>query len=258
MKTILTKEIDGYTIITGFDNPVIDPVATKIYVAGLLKDEITEEKKNVDNKQKELFTLQKNKNDLMNMAKQKVAIGDKRNLAILNYQIEQRDEQIDFVNKELSVLIKKQIEKEKEIFQNNSIYFETKPGEIVIDDETAGRLGKLCIENEYVDVGGNIIENNKGVRFIKDGKIITIEKIGVKPDGPLMQDVSAEQYDVMRINALSAEEKQAEIDNVSSFLLSDAAAMRSRLEIQGVADALAQSQKWYQDEIAKLKQKYAV
>jgi hypothetical protein len=58
MKTILTKKIDGYTIVTGVDKPVVDPVGTAKAVVDYVAKDIEKAEKDGDlEKIRELMTI---------------------------------------------------------------------------------------------------------------------------------------------------------------------------------------------------------
>jgi len=257
MKTIITQMIDGYNIITGFDQPVIDPEATKVEAG---KKDITEQAKKVEKKANEINAIYKVVNDLITQYEQHKKNGDINKAAKVDYEIQLKNIQIEILNDEMKVLLKEKKIADKKIWNESIVYFEPRQGEICITDELASELGKKIIDNPgcKVDVDGNLIVNKIGVKYIKDGKILKVEKLGEEPDGLLMSEVTPDQFEVMRIEAMTEQEKINEVNSIKKSLASQAANMRSTLEIQGDDNALQKARNWYDVEVLNLKEKYGI
>lgn len=72
-------------------------------------------------------------------------------------------------------------------------------------------------------------------------------------------DLTPEQLEEVRIQKLTPEQKEAEKQAAIDSALQQSVNMRSGLEIQGIdpAQALADSQAWYQEQLTKIEAKYA-
>ena len=259
MKTIITKKIDGYNIIVSFGDLLIEPVETRKKVDGLMKGQ--QVVKDCVNKGKELSNIWTTRNDYIRVAKAAFKSGDSKKHADAMYQIELRDEQIKALNKELVELKKKVEEKRQEIWKENLIYFDPKPSEIMIDEDKYLELGKVIMNakeerGNLVDIDGKEIIDNRGVKYIKEGKIVEIKELGKKPEGPLLKDVTPEEFERIRYRYTSLEDIEAEKQTKLNSLISEAANMRSRFEIQGDSDALKKAQDWYKLESQKVDDLY--
>lgn len=258
MKTIIVKEIDGYDIIQAFGDALIDPQATKNKVMGL--HEKTNEAKAVEKKAEELNRLWKSRHDAKKAAIEAFDKGDQTNHAKHYYMVEIRDTQIEEINKDMVELLKKKKQKDIEIWKENLVYFEPKSGETVISDNEYERLGAAFLsaqeKGNVIDSTGKEIINLKGVKYVKEGKIITIDKLGQDVDGPLLKDLNQDQLVRMRYQYMTEEDIEAEKTSQINVAAASAANMRSQLEIQGDDKALEKSQAYYNNEVSNIEDKY--
>jgi hypothetical protein len=261
-KTIITKEIDGFNIILGFGELVIDPEATKKAINPRLPE--TDEYKAVQKISAEMGRLSSNRQDLIKSAKEAFRNQDKSKHAKICYEIELRDEQIKEVQKKLIDACKVLNNKRIEIWKENLVYFEPKAGEKSISEKEYKSLSEKMLKTEsegkkvVFDITGKEIVNNKGVKYIKNGKVIIIERLGEEPDGPLQKDVTPEEFEQMRMESLTDTERKTEYEAIKAGLLSQATQMRSGLEIEGDKKALEKSQDWYNQKLNEIKQKYGI
>lgn len=259
MKTVITEKIDGYDIIKGFGDPQIEPVETRKKVEEKMK--VQPELKEVERKAEEMKRLWKLRHESKDAAKIAYAAEDIKNHAKFVYEVEMRDEQIKTLNLELVELLKKLEEKRQEIWKQNLEYFQPKKGEYFISDDEYKQLGKLAMDakskrGNLIDKNGNEVIDNRGVKYIKEGKVIEIKELGKKVDGPLISEVSPEEFQRMRYSYTSLEdiekEKQGKINSVMSYALQ----MRGELEIKGDSEALKKSQDLYKAEVEKIELEY--
>lgn len=258
MKTILIEKIDGYYIVRAFGETLIDPVATKNILMQL--HDKTDEDKAVERKANEIKQKSVSRKEAYFAAKEARKKGDKINEAKHMNLVELRFDQIKILETEMRELLEKKKQKDVQLWKENIVYFEPKKGEEIITDEQYEQLGAAFMAAEakgnYIDVSGQEVVNNKGVKYVKDGQIMVVDKIGVKPDGLLLSTFTPEQLEQERYNYMSLQdiesEKQAAINNVAM----QAVNYRSSLEIQGDSEALAKSQAWYAEQVSQIEDKY--
>jgi hypothetical protein len=258
MKTVITQQIDGYNIIIGFDKPQIDPIETKKAIQPLINN--LNISKKLKQKIKEAGRIHKAKSAaLLKMKfaeKQKDAIKFEEAERELNKRLNDLKE----IEKDFIELKKEQLEKIQALKKNNRVYFEPRTGEDRITKNEYQTLSAAYIDNKQngnlTDRNGNEVIDNRGQTYVKEGQIIHITTIGHEVDGPLVSNLTPAAlarliYEYMTIPEIEAE-KQEKANNI----LSQAAVMRSELEIQGDPDALTKSQTWYNDQITALNSEY--
>ncbi len=267
MKTAITKEIHGKTIIIGFSDPVIDPVETEKKIIPLLDD--TEEVRKIKTKAKEIGDRQRMGIIAMKEHARFLVMGKvqqsnaKKNEAAEHFNkvtvlmVENKPNIIAFKN------IKKKFVKE------HAEYFQPKIGEVFIEDEQyqklvkkeIGEFGKLTLAGKVIpDYSGQSIYQKTGVKWI----IINLDFGDKFPDGAILvrnltdeQKIEiADQTEIDRISELSGPEKETEKQNAIDGIAYQAAKMRSALEIQGDGKALVKSQDWYNAELVIIEAKY--
>ncbi len=258
MKTIIVKKIDGYDIVDGFGQTCIDPEGTKKAIKELAL--YPEENKVADAKLTEINNLLKNRLGLIESAKLHNKNKDMKKLSMVNYEIEQRNEQISQLRDQHIVLLRLAADKQQLIWLENAVYFEAKKGEKGITDDEFYEYSNLLTEagkkKSVLGIDKKAIEDHRGVKFVKLGKLCEVTALGEKPDGELMENVSPEQFEVMRFDNLTPEEKTAEYDMLIDGLQSQANVMKGKLEITGDSKALEKAQVWYTSEVVKADDKY--
>ena len=175
-------------------------------------------------------------------------------------------------------------EKRKDIFDSTAVFFESKSGEKIISDEEAetvqANLAALK-DNNVLKVDADLdpksavsIDNYKGGEYwnrsaegVWTKTEITALDVAPPVDSVAKADLTAgdleeirDQAEQERIDAMTAEEKQAEYDSLAASALAMSAQKRSEYEIQGVeaAQALLDAQAWYNSELAVLQDKYGI
>lgn len=276
MKTKITQNIDGYDIIIGIGEAQIDGVATDKVTIPLLKDTA------------EYIAVEKAKNELSVAAGERYkAAGEcnKIQTGILFAKDEETKKQLKFELQKMSLLYQQkaitQKEKEealkplaqplmakrKELFMANSVYFQPKEGETIITSDEATAIETAMISatenNCYVDINLKEICDNRGkTAWSKSGgtwSSRSITKLGDEIKSGEITEINDEiiaQLESERISKLSAKEKEAEKTAAINSLGSQAAFMRSTLEIQGDSKALEKSKEWYNAEVEKINLKY--
>lgn len=260
MKTILTKKIDGYDIIIGFGSPGIEPIETGRKANGLLEKQ--PEVKACFEKAEELKKLWKARLDSIRIARQAFKKGDKKKHAEAMYNIEMRDEQIKVISEEMKELAKKREAKRVELWNENLVYFEPKPGEKIITEDEYLEIGKKLIDatanNCVLSIDGKEIIDCRGVKYIKKGEIVEIKSLGEKIDGPLVKDVTPEEFQRIKYRYMSIEDIEAEKQSKINIVIGGSIQKRNELEILGDVDALKKSQDWYKAEAKKIEDEYKI
>lgn len=258
MKTAFIKEIDGYEIITGFDNAAIDKEATKKIVNEKLEKidatiKFIEEKSRHDKLYQELIKENRKPNNAEKVKTIETAFHESESK----------------MNNHLSEMTR---EKQR-LTAENLVYFEPKRGEILLDDEIAPYLQKKfeqLDDESALTKDGKVIPNFKGTEYWtnKGGwKRGIIEKIGEPfPEGGILAaDITpeqgaeiADQLEVDRIAGLPGPTREAEKEAAIKKANSDAAHMRSMFEIDGIPseEALSRSQKWFKEQKKAIEKKY--
>jgi hypothetical protein len=257
MRTLITEQIDGYTIVLGVDRPTVDAVTTRQKIDEKIADDplILE----IIEKQKQAVLL----------AKEWGRCQKKRRLAAKSQTLE---EQYNATCLEIGALHDKVDAKRFEMMQAEPIYFEPKLGELMVSDEVgADHLAKFPVPHgKKLVMYGDYVTDLRGQKYwIKtDGhwEHLEIEKLGEEiPDGGLTVDEMTDEtrIDIGQqlkdeyIRGLCGEEKQAELKKALAVALDQAAYMKSKLEIQGDTDALAKSQEWYKAETDRIQELFS-
>jgi len=258
MKTVITQEIDGYTIVTGVGDPVIDAVATRLKVDKLMNNdpdmlEFHKKTQAANLKLKEFYRANKKRS----RAARAQTLWEQFQNTILEIQADR----------------KKLNEKCTELYKKNIEYFQPKPGEFIVTDEIWQKYLALLQERKNQQVcfhgGHGLIPDLRGQRYWikKDGKWEhgVIEKLGEEfPCGyktaETMPDETKheiiEQLHTERIRGLSDDEKQKELEKEKNIALDRAAFMKSRLEVEGDDQALEKSREWHKAETERLELRY--
>jgi hypothetical protein len=267
MKLIHTKIIDDHEIIIGIGSPSIDPVETTKKVSEKIKD--TDSYKFIELRKNEI------------KSKMVSAFKSKQNADNAKDKNEAKKHSDDYIFrmgqvKELESEIKTklpELEKNRyDLATSEAVYFDRKPNEHLKTDEEAE-----AIENKMVAAtqNGSVLKldeteiiDNRGVVYWKESPWTktVIEKIGVEipTAGIIEKDLTelqrveiAEKLEESRIEVLTAAEKTAEKAARIEQAAAEADAMRGKLEIQGVTDALTQAQSWYNEQVAIIESKYS-
>jgi hypothetical protein len=271
MKTVITQEIDGYTIVTGVGDPVIDAVATRLNVEKLTADDpdriaLSKASEDAGKKIKEYLIANSRKG-------KKRVVNGVRIGGVSEKQVKALWDDFQKTMDSVKEFRAKLNEKCTELYKRNIEYFEPKFGEFIVTDEIGQRYLTLLQARKNQQVcfydGEKFVSDLRGQHYWikKDGKWErgVIEKLGQEyPDGcetvETMPDETKqeiiEQLDTDRICDLSPGEKQKELEKQKNIALDRAASMKSRLEIEGDDQALEKSREWHRLETERLEQRY--
>lgn len=257
MKTIITREIDGYNVVMGIDYPIIDSVATRLKVDNIVKDD------------PEMLEAAKVTNQIAKLHKAyfKLSNAKKRRFA---GKMQTLRERFDLLIPVLAKLRASTDEKRWKLFNEDPIYFQPKPGERIISDEEAESFDIPRPENRVLLRNGDFIPDFRGVKYwLKTDdrwSLNEITKIGIPvpswsvPELSLTLDQQVEiraQFETDRISRLTDDEKNKESDAVKKGALTRAGFMKSELEIEGAKDPLRKSQAWYESELEQIEARYS-
>jgi len=243
VKTIIAKEIDGLRIVVGFDRPVIDAIATKKAVEGLINE----------TSEYQAYIAAKS------AAEQDVAIIGEAWQAVLN--------------------------KQREIVQENAIYFTPKTDETIISSEEAETLKAqfealpektvlVIDEDENGTLQSNELVDHRGeVYWTRDVNGIwrkeTVMTLGetLPIDSTLPEELTPEQWQEIveqieqaRIDALSTDERNQEFEEHRKTTRREAIFMKEELIMDGVGEteALSQAWAWSDNKLAELRTRYNI
>lgn len=272
MRTILTRKIDGYDIIIGFGVPVIDPIATREVVGPILFE--SGETKAIIAKNKEIGGVRKLARSVIDSARVALKNGDQRKVDDLNADYRRYNRDIAEKLEELIPMKKAYEIRRRELMVTNAIYFEPKKGESVAADEEVSDINKKLValdKDQKLDAEGFIVPDYRGKTYHRKGSdgwsVQKIKTLGEIPESGSIeaskltddqrQDIALDA-DKKRIAGLKETDRIAEKNNVIDSLATQAALMRSKLEIQGAtaSKALTDSKKWYEAEVVKTEAKY--
>jgi hypothetical protein len=271
LKTIKTQKIDDYDIVIGICDAesFIDQEATKIKVNKIIKDEKIYKDIEKFKDQLSTYIYQSNK-ALVNAKKAK----DKSERDKFTNEYQSRQKDIKDIQNDLKPMAVEFEKKYRELILSNAEYFGLQEHEIYIEDSEAAKFETLMIDatqnGDLVDKDKNIIQDNRGkIYWLKSGdtwnkaeilNLGDIPAVGAKEFNDLSIEEKQEiidQVETDRIAALSSTQKAEEKALKLSDLITQAAQMKSELEVQGESNALQISQDWLAAESDKLDLIYA-
>jgi hypothetical protein len=263
MKTVITRKINGLEIVTGFSELSIEPIETRKIVADEIKK--TAEYLAAAEKQNKMSAAYRAAGAAAIKSKATKAQGDKikhhNEFTMFNAQAKGYENEV----KELLPALKK---KETELRRTHAVYFEPTARETIKTEAEISNLTDIIASLKgkgYVDLSGNVIEDNRGVVYCKklstQWKISRILTLGVKvpKTGILYDDLTAEdkkavdlQIEIDAAAKLTTAEKLAGKVQAENRAVNDALAMRQKLEIQSVETALEDSRAWFAERMAEV------
>lgn len=275
MKTIKTKQIDGYTVVESVQSAggFIDPEATKKIVA--VEIEKTEAYKQIEALKKQMLDCAIKARENQAKARQAKQGGKSYDEYWAAYKAEM--EKFNAIQTELLPLATTLKQEFARLTLEHAVYFNLPEGEELREDseadEISAALESAASNNSVIALqGGEIIEvvDNRGKRFYQKsgGRWVGAEitKLGetAKKSAIAEADLTddqraeiAEQNESDRVAALKPADKEAEKAAVLKSLAQAAASKKAELEITGDSKALETAQSWYQSEAAIVEAKYA-
>jgi len=283
-KSLIVKKIDGFDVITGFQNRPIDPVATQHGSRQNIQNmpeslELKAKNEIQDGYRIKLLEARKNAKAYLYLAGQN---RDKGESDTLNKSESAKQDKIandlvgtmNTVNDELKVLSMACKFACEKVLTDNPVYFEPRANEVVkdqaeIDDLTQKFKDKP--DNAQLLENGGFVEDYRGKTYHDklNGKwsAYTIDKIdfGLPVDAKFTDDLAdiekteiAEQENTDRLAALSAEDKTAEFEGKKAGLAGQSQTMETSLKFDGDVDFTTKAQEFYNTELTKLKLEYGV
>jgi len=291
MYTANIIEIDGLTVITGIDKKGIDQVETEKKIAPYLQEsseikaidaknnQIKAYVKNIEaitNQEKQLlFVVSSEKGIPVNLIKDEhLTFNQRESFQRFKEKKDFNRKQAEILQQDLPALNEKKNAKRLALILQHAVYFQTPGGQIDLSESQAYEFNKkLCAAVEYFNstkkrrvllLTGEVIDDLCGqiawiksdkwykrqLQFLTD-KLDTTEILQDDLDDDQKKEIAA-QEEAERILNLTQEQREAETAQRIDALLSQAAAMRSKLEIQGDAGALEKTKAWYQEQIFAL------
>jgi hypothetical protein len=259
MWTLVTAEIDGYTVVTGLDQEIIDPVATKKTVLEARKSEIDKAAKTADELGKE---YNKNYSHLMSVSK----LPGRRPTPEEEKIVTDSHNSYAAARQKLFALLTVTPEDIRE----HAIYFEPRSGEQAIADETANEIASKLRnlgEDQVLTSCGEVIPSKVGIYYFRrvngEIKLFRISKIGEDIPSDGFTKMTAEQdkeykesINLQRIATLTPEQKQAEKNEELKLAISCAAGRRSELEILEHHDPFGEAKRYYAELCEEIERKY--
>ncbi len=292
MYTANILEIDGLKVITGIDKKGIDHVETEKKIAPYLHESSEQKAidarqnqigvylKNIEavtSQEKQLlFVISTEKGIPVKLITDKHITHSQRE-QFQKYK-EKKDfnrAQIETLQQDLPMLNKKKEEKRLSLIIKHAVYFETPGGQVDLTEIQAHDFNKkLCAAVEYFNqtqkrrlllLTGEVVDDLRGkvawnalemvwkkrtIQYLTE-KLETYEVL----EDDLIDDQKkeiAEQLEAERVANLTTEQKEAEMAARIDALLSQSVVMRSKLEIQGDAEALQKARDWYQEQVQLL------
>lgn len=270
MKTALTREINGKTIIIGFSDPVIDPVETEKKILALKILDESDESRKLKAKIKEIGERQRMGIQSMKEHARLKFAGQFPQSEAKRKEGQDHYDKVKVLMAENKPLIENFKNKKNQLVKEQAVYFTPKNGEVFIEQEQyekfmkkeIGEFGKLTLAGKVIpDYSGHFIYQKIDSRW----NILQLNLGDKFPEGAILErDLTEEQkieIDIQaesdRIAELSGPEKEAEKQAAINNIANQAASMRSALEIQGDPKALEKSQDWYNEQLAIIEDKYS-
>jgi hypothetical protein len=257
MKTVITQNIDGYSVIKGFSNAAVDPEATKARVK-----EILTEDGDIGNLELEVKVIAAKNQEHLKSAKD----AKRRKLSVYPMKTLLLQTQIEELNKDHAVTVGKFIEKKNRLFKENAVYFAPKKGEHILIDsdykEIRDKLKSIPANHKpYVDVKDvngfvtsisfGTIPDYRGKKYYTKSNskwsCHVIEKLNeeIPANGKLKDTLSRselkeiqEQVDLNRISNMSLVEREKERDSKIRYYLRISALEKTEYDLQGIEDSL--------------------
>lgn len=285
------KEIDGIKVVLGVDTKKLDPVETlkktKTSIENCREFKICQDKhskiKNLTidngsiNKQAQRIISRVAKNKGLNESDLKPEHFTSAELeSFKNYdaKIKVNNDSINVIRTELTTANKTFEKKKVEIMKTEGVYFDIGKNEVEITDAVAkdytSKLTAIAGSKQFLTLDGEIVPDNRNKTFFSliDGiweKLIptslsqevdlTIYKL--QEDLTEEEKIAiAEQFESDRLNNLTDDERDLEIQMALDNLMNRCVNYRSKLEIQGDKEALAKSQELYNTEKVLIEKKY--
>lgn len=155
----------------------------------------------------------------------------------------------------------------------HAVYFHPGPGEDLIADADAERLRGLWEalgQSRQLKLDGAYVGDFRGREYwTKAGtwsRTVIVRVGDTPPAGAVAEDdlTEAQRQEIagaaeaQRLAGMTREQRQTEAAAAKASALTQAAAMRSELEIEGAEDALTRSQEWYRGRVVAIADTYGV
>jgi hypothetical protein len=247
METLRYETIDGYDVVTGVSERIVNPVGTQEKVRAAL--EKSPEKSEYEGVLGQMGDLRRNTKTLLSQLPEKPEYKEsiERNEQAYNRLDADRSQKYQALTARCAALRKEHTQ-----------YFGLRRGEVQPENtpELAAAFRSLG-KRQKLTVGGEKLEDNRGRRYLtRDHTVETVQKLGeALPDGAtwledttqVQRDRAQEVAEQRRVTALSAEARMVEMQTELATAGMRAMQQRSINEIQGQSadEALKNSQSLY-------------
>jgi len=246
MKTVISKDIDGYNIIHGFSDPVVDPVSTQNAINNIVNASA----------ERQAFV------DAEHIMREKIAILHKLELQASRIDGDDASfiKAIDAartIRDETVLALKSVISAARAA---TVIYFTPRDGEEMVSDEVAAPLeaSMASLEDGHLlQRNGESMQDNRGKKYADAGDIKTIVALGEKVIGPITTGLGAADEEAAIISTMSAEQKADKSAADRKSYMHEAIGIKIAAEIDNDADPLGAAQAFLAEKDAMLAIKYA-
>ena len=270
MRTIFWIAVDENKVVTGFGEAagLIDPVATEIKIAPLLA--AASEMQQLKALNAQVNAARQTAIQALTFAEQARLRGDSSTMVRQNAEYQAQMAVVADLEKQLPPLVSAFEVMRAKVTEANAAYFTPAPGESLIDDAQASDMQAkhaatppgqaLLLTGEYVtDLRGrDFWLTSPWAHKVIDTLGEDLPSGAITPE--LLTDAQRAEISVQqeadRVAALSPADRAAEAAQAQAQAQTDAAALRSKLEITGDAKALAKAQAAYADGLAAVNAKY--
>lgn len=271
MKTIVHASIDGFEIVLGFGNAdgFIDPQATYAKIGELIRE--TGEAKAMQAASDALASRKAEYRELYGQYDIARMQGNQFAMQRTGLAIQSKQTEIDEAAAALPDLVTAFEARRAKLFADHAEYAKPPQGEDLIADDAATALqGKFALKEGYaLLMDGTTVPDLRGrvCWTQKPWKRMEILKLGQDwPAGAIADDqlTDAQRQDIAvqieadRVAGLTLAQKAEEVKAAQIQAATDAATLRSKLEITGDPSALEKSQAAYQQALAAISAKYGM
>lgn len=282
--TVIFRDEDGYQVVVGFGEAVIDPHQTGQAIAAKLKD--SDEFKALGAVKSRLAELSTQKIEgrkalgvLGRQGQEATKAGNSKEIVRVNAAVEKVKADLEEIHATVPGVIEQGKAAHGELMgrrlalmEENAVYFTPRAGEEIISDADYQKYGEVYAarkaENEIVCRDFSTVIDRRGENWARKGAVWTvgqIEKLGEDlPKGAIwVDDLSDDQLAVLyndleaaRVAELTPEQKESEKAAAIARASGQAIQFRSERELETGGSAIVEAQRYYADLVAQIEAKY--
>lgn len=161
MRTVITKNVDGFDVVIGFGYAVVDPMATRARISELMEDD--PDKKRAEEISEEINVLFTEANAVAKTRCEEENVTDLKEKYKVYYEERAKAQvEIDVKSEELHSCLSKLLVKRNELRVKNPVFFNPKSGEELVDDVEYDSLSNIVVP--------------KGSLLLRDGSLIVDQR----------------------------------------------------------------------------------